>query len=160
LPPFLYPAMKHKVKEWLKRYLIPEAISIVATVLSALIAFKLTNNRIATALISTWVGNIGYFGSIIIFDMIHTRNLLASKGRQYTASTFGKNMKALAVEFGFAEVIDTLLVRPVLMYYMPIWLGDMTLGSIVAKVVADVTFYVPAIVGYELSKKKMRNFVL
>jgi hypothetical protein len=152
--------MKHKLKEWLKRYLVPEIISIVVTVLSALIAFKLTGNRIATALISTWAGNIGYFGPIIIFDVVRTSNMLARQGRKYTFSTFGKNIKALAVEFGFAEVIDTLLVRPALMYYMPIWLNDMTLGSVVAKIAADVTFYVPAIIGYELSKKKMRNFTL
>ena len=160
MPPFLFTAVKHKVKEWLKRYLLPEIISIVATILSALIAYKLTDNRIATALISTWAGNIGYFGSIILFDVIRTQKLLAGEGRRYTVSTFGKNIKALAVEFGLAEVVDTLLVRPALMYYMPIWLNDMAIGSVVAKIAADVTFYVPAIIGYELSKKKMRNFIL
>lgn len=152
--------MKHKVKEWLKRYLPAEIISIVATILSTLIAFKLTGNRIATALISTWIGNIGYFGSIIIFDVIRTRRRLKSEGRLYTASVFYKNIRALAVEFGFAEVIDTLLIRPALMYYMPIWMNDMALGSVVAKVAADITFYIPAIIGYELSKKKMRSFML
>ncbi|RYD55434.1 MAG: hypothetical protein EOP56_16125 [Sphingobacteriales bacterium] len=150
--------MKHKVREWLKRYLPAEVISVAATVLSALIAYELSGNRIATALISTWAGNIGYFGYIILFDVFETRRTLHSQDRPYTSAIFYKNIKALAVEFGIAEVLDSLLIRPALMYYVPIWMNNMALGSIVAKLVADITFYIPAIIGYEMSKKKMRNF--
>ena len=44
------------------------------------------------------------------------------------------------------------------MYYIPIWVGDLSWGVIIAKFAADITFYIPAIVSYELSKKKLRDF--
>jgi hypothetical protein len=31
-------------------------------------------------------------------------------------------------------------------------------GILLGKLLADVTFYVPAIIGYELSKKRLRDF--
>ena len=67
-------------------------------------------------------------------------------------------MRALAVEFGFSQVFDSLLIRPTLMYYFPIWVNEIWLGIILAKIVADITFYVPAIIAYEYSKKKFRVF--
>jgi hypothetical protein len=44
------------------------------------------------------------------------------------------------------------------MYYIPIWLNDIFLGVILAKFAADITFYVPAIIAFELTKKKLRSF--
>ncbi|MBC8082980.1 MAG: hypothetical protein H7Z21_07190, partial [Hymenobacter sp.] len=75
-----------------------------------------------------------------------------------TRRTFGRNVRALAVEFGPAEVLDSLLIRPALLYYVPHWLGSFAAGILLAKLLADVTFYVPAILSYELSKKRLRDF--
>lgn len=152
--------MHSKIKEWVRRYLPAEVISVAATILSALLCFYLTGSRLTTALVGTWIGNIGYFGYIILFDVYTTRRQLRQQGRTYTRRTLLANLKALAVEFGIAELLDSLLIRPALMYYMPIWLGSMALGTLVAKIAADVTFYIPAIIGYEITKRKMRNFTL
>lgn len=152
--------MRQKAKEWLRRYLPAEIISVAATLLSSLIAFQLTHDRITAALAGTWCGNIGYFGSILMLDIIRARNALKLSGRHYTVTTFYKNVKALAVEFGVAELLDSFLIRPLLMYYLPLWMDSIFWGSLMAKFAADITFYIPAIIGYEYSKKKMRNFLL
>ena len=65
---------------------------------------------------------------------------------------------ALLLEFGVAEALDSLLVRPCLMYYLPRLLGHFSWGIITAKFVADLTFYIPAIIFYEWSKKRFRKF--
>ncbi len=150
--------MKNRVQEWIKRYLPAEIISIVVTLVSSLLTYKLTESNLTTALVGTWVGSIGYFGTILLIDIYNTNRALKLKSKSYTLKTFGLNIRALFVEFGIAEIFDSLFIRPSLMYYLPIWLNDITLGIIIAKFAADITFYGPAIIAYELSKKKLRSF--
>jgi hypothetical protein len=150
--------MQQKLIEWFKRYGLAEVISLTLTVLSSWLSFELTQNKITTALVGTWVGNIGYFGTILVEDILLANKQLRSVGKQYSIDTFFKNVRALFVEFGIAELFDTLFIRPTLMYYIPIWMGDLSWGVVVAKFAADITFYIPAILSYELSKKKWRDF--
>ena len=150
--------MKQKLTEWLKRYGFAEVISLSFTVVSAWLTFHFTQNKITTAFMSTWVGNVGYFGTILIEDILLAIKQLRAVGKQYSIETFYKNLRALFVEFGIAELFDTLFIRPTLMYYIPIWMDDLSWGVVTAKLVADITFYIPAIVSYEFSKKKWRNF--
>jgi hypothetical protein len=150
--------MQQKLIEWFKRYGLAEVISLTLTVLSSWLSFELTQNKITTALVGTWVGNIGYFGTILIEDILLANKQLRAVGKQYSIDTLFKNVRALFVEFGIAELFDTLFIRPTLMYYVPIWMGDLSWGVVVAKFAADITFYIPAILSYELSKKKWRDF--
>ena len=150
--------MKIKILEWIKRYGLAEIISLLSTVLTSWITFEYTQSQIKMALAATWAGNLGYFGTILIQDIFEAKTQLKSVGKHYTIETFYKNVRALFIEFGIAEVFDTFLIRPTLLYYFPVWLGNLSLGVIVAKFTADITFYVPAIISYELSKKKLRNF--
>ena len=69
-----------------------------------------------------------------------------------------QNIKALLVEFGVAEVIDLFIIRPALMYYLPLWIENLAFGTLVAKLLAYLTFYIPAIMSYELSKRWLREF--
>jgi hypothetical protein len=62
------------------------------------------------------------------------------------------------VEFGLAEVLDSFLIRPWLMHQMPIWTGRHTIGILLAKFMADITFYLPSILFYEWSKRRYRDF--
>ena len=150
--------MTKKLLEWGKRYLPAEALSLVATLVAGAATFTLSHNRAATALAATWAGNVAYFGCILLQDIVATRRARQAAGKTYTAKLFGKNLRALAVEFGAAEVLDSFLIRPLLMYYLPLWLGSLSGGILAAKLAADVTFYIPAIISYELSKKRLRDF--
>ena len=44
------------------------------------------------------------------------------------------------------------------MVWLPRWLGYFDWGILLAKQLADVTFYVPVILSYELSKQRLRQF--
>lgn len=147
-----------KIKEWLWRYSPAEIVSLIGTMVSAWLVFQSTGNRIETAVAGTIGGNAGYFGTILLQDIIKTKKQLHLENRSYTFTTFLKNIRALFIEFGFAEVLDTFLIRPFLLYEMPIWLGNLTWGLVAAKFAADVTFYLPAILFYEWSKKQYRKF--
>ena|SRR6187402_1198476 len=145
--------MKQKAKEWLKRYLPAEILSIIVTLACAWVADALTHNGVTTAFAGTLGGNIAYFGYILVSDIFISASKCKATAQQYGWKNFLINIKALMLEFGVAEVFDSLLIRPALMYYLPIWTGDLSLGIIMAKLLADVTFYIPAIISYELAKK-------
>jgi hypothetical protein len=150
--------MKQKIWEWVRRYLPAELLSVVATLAGAWVGLQNTHSPLSAALAGTWAGNVAYFGWLLAQDVQLARRQCHAQHQPYTRRTFGRNVRALVVEFGLAEVMDSFLIRPALLYYMPRWLGSFTGGVLAAKFLADVTFYIPAIVGYELSKKQLRNF--
>jgi hypothetical protein len=150
--------MKNKIRDWLRRYGLAEVSSLILTVVSSWLTYEYSKNNLTTAFVATWVGNIGYFGTILIQDILLAISQLQKNGKKYSFGTFYKNLKALLVEFGIAELFDSFFLRPTLMYYLPLWVDNLALGVTMAKFLADITFYIPAIVSYELSKKKWRNF--
>ncbi|MBC6612197.1 hypothetical protein H8B15_14810 [Hymenobacter sp. BT507] len=149
--------MRQKVREWLRRYLPAELASVVATLVGAALAYALTQQRITAALAATWAGNVAYFGLILVRDIRIAQRRCHAAGRSYAIPDLLHNLRALVVEFGVAEVLDSFLIRPTLLYYMPLWVGNFAGGVLLAKLAADVTFYVPAIIGYELSKRRFRK---
>ena len=58
-------------------------------------------------------------------------------------------LRSVAVEFGPAELIDSLAVRPVAFYIGPLIFHNTIAGWILAKLVSDLAFYRFAIVSYE-----------
>ena len=50
----------------------------------------------------------------------------------------GLALRSIAIEFGPAEVIDSLIIRPLAFYFGPMLFGGMVAGWIFAKLVADV----------------------
>lgn len=150
--------MKQRLLEWLRRYLPAELLSTVATLLAAALVLRATQSGIQAALAATWAGNAAYFGLLLGQDMHLAYRARRQHGQEYTWRTFSQNLRALAVEFGPAELLDSFLIRPALLYYLPRWLGHFAMGLLLAKLLADVTFYIPAILGYERSKKRLRRF--
>jgi hypothetical protein len=146
--------MRARVREWLWRYLPAELVSIVGTLLPALILAGQDTSRMSIALAGTWGGNIGYFGTILLRDILKAKRGLRIMGRRYSGASFLRNLRSLVVEFGIAELLDSFLIRPALMYWLPVWTGSLTWGLVAAKFLADFTFYLPAIFFYEWNKRR------
>jgi len=64
----------------------------------------------------------------------------------------GRAARSIAVEFGPAEAIDSILIRPVTLYVGPFLVGNVAVGFVLGSVAADVAFYVMAIASYERFK--------
>ena len=150
-------ALKHKLAEWLKRYLPAEVLSTLVTLLAAWLVHKQGGSVLAVALASTWSGNITYFGYILIADILRSVAAVKKAGEKYTLASAAVNLRSLVIEFGLAEALDSLLIRPLVMYYVPYMFSDFNTGIIVAKLSADVIFYIPAIIGYEMNKKYLNK---
>ncbi len=140
--------MRNKSREWLARYIPAEICATAGSILGALIILKLTNNRILAAYAATLCENTGFYLFIGIRDFTHSikhkKSLL-------------KTLRNLILEFGPAEFLDTFIIRPFWMYTLPLFINNYALGIFTAKIVADITFYIPTIISYELRKKHLKD---
>lgn len=135
--------MHYKLHEWGKRYLPAEIISTVTGLSVAFLIFTFTENRVLSAFFGTWAENSSYYVFLVWRD---------ARGST-TFKIFLKKCRGILVEFGPAEIADTLVVRPFSLYLMPLLLNNFPLGIIIGKIIADILFYVPTVISYELRKK-------
>jgi hypothetical protein len=145
--------MKSKIIEWIKRYAPAEILSFISTLIAAGLTFIYTENHVAAALAGTWGGNVGFFGYILALDIFRSIRDCHIKSLPYKSKDLWINIRGLLVEFGITEIADSFFIRPFLMYYLPILIGNFLIGILFAKAVADITFYIPAIFFYEFNKK-------
>jgi hypothetical protein len=61
------------------------------------------------------------------------------------AAALGVSVRNLAIEFGLAELLDSLLLRPMLTWGALAWADNPAMGFALGKVLADALFYAPAI---------------
>lgn len=148
--------MKHKLREWSKRYLPAELVGVLFGLLAGVLAYFFSKNLIITAFVGTWAENLGYYGFIASRDIIACRKTHQNDKKKYGFLSFLKNMRDLFLEFGFSEVFDSFFIRPFCLYIFPVLLGNVALGLFVGMMVANVTFYVPTIIAYELKKKHLK----
>ncbi|GIF47731.1 hypothetical protein DFJ67_6621 [Asanoa ferruginea] len=127
-----------RIREWLARYAPAEAAGITG----ALLAAAAVDSPEAAAVAGTIGETIGFY------TMIFVRDLRAGNRP-------GRVVRDMVVEFGPAEVLDTLLVRPGAMYLATRALGTATSGVVAGKLAADAVFYTIAIIGYELRRQRV-----
>jgi hypothetical protein len=137
-----------KIKEWIKRYVPAEIFATIGTILGAGFLYGITQNRIAAVYAGVIGENIGYYGFILICDLKKSKN---------GASSYLKTIRNLILEFGFPEMLDSFLVRPFCLYWFSLWMPNYTIGIFIGKIIADVVFYIPTIIAYELRKKYARD---
>lgn len=146
-------SMGNKIKEWFKRYFPAEILALVGALAGASLVYFLTGNRIIAAYGGAIGENIGYYGLIISKDIRKSIRTHKDKKLKYGLRSFAKDVRNLFVEFGLSETLDSFIIRPFAMYVFPIILGSYTLGIVVGKFAADITFYIPTIIFYEIRKK-------
>ena len=145
--------VKEKFKEWAKRYVPAEVLAVIGALIGATLIYFLTNNRIFAAYGGAIGENIGYYSLIISKDIRRSVEMHRNKKLKYGVKSFLKDLRNILVEFGFSETLDSFIIRPFAMYIFPIILGSYSLGIIIGKFVADITFYMPTIIFYEFRKK-------
>jgi len=144
--------MKSKITIWLKRYVPAEFFAAIGALSFGIGINTLFHNPLFTALAGTVGDNCGYYGTIVINDLRKQKE----KHQKITFPIFVKTAKGIIFEFGIAEFLDSFFVRPFSMYLFPLLLNNVGFGLLVGKITADVIFYIPTIIAYEL-KTKLEN---
>jgi hypothetical protein len=134
-----------RIITWLRRYLPAELVCTPIALLSAWLAVTLTGSTAVAAIAGTWGENLGFYGMMLARE-------LGRRGVRALPAI----LRDLALEFGPAEALDSMLLRPALMYTGMILAPSPALGIVAGKLAADICFYVPAIVSYELLCRRTR----
>jgi hypothetical protein len=139
--------------EWLRRYL-PNEIAGWAGELGAAAAVYYSTGSFALAVVAGTVGaSVGYYATAYVNGVRWTCQ--AHAGRGIVARSLIANavtIRSIAVEFGPAEVIDSVVIRPLMLYLWPFVLGNVAVGWVVGSLTADIAFYGMAIFSYERFK--------
>jgi hypothetical protein len=138
-----------KINKWCKRYLFPELVAIPTAVASGVIVEHFSGDKVLTAYASTIGENVGYYGFIFFRDV--KTDILKSQivNKRYGIVNFFTNITGLIVEFGPAEVFDTLFVRPSLIFLFQEMISGLPLAIIFGKFSADIIFMIVVVVSYE-----------
>jgi hypothetical protein len=141
----------HKLKEWTRRYLPAEVLGSGAAVTAAWMVQVVSGSRIGAAIAGSIGETLGYYSCIAFRDLRRYRAHQSRSAGLWPTGT--RAARDLLIEFGPAELVDSLLARPFFMYSMPMLIHNFTVGLVAGKLAADVVFYSLAIASYELKKQ-------
>lgn len=144
-----------KLREWLIHYLPAEITGTITAFAAFFITKNITGSLAAAAIVGSVGETLGYYAAALgseVFRQWRFHHIHARFKRIWLTSV--RSLSNLLVEFGPAEIIDSIIVRPGLFYLFPLWLGGhLWLALLAAKLLSDLAFYTFAIAGYEIRKK-------
>jgi hypothetical protein len=133
---------------WIVRYLPAEIVGTAAMVLAGLVVTIWTDNAAVIAL-AALVGEIIGFYAVLAITIYAEQSRVA----QTVRVALGRTGLLLIAEFGVAEVLDTLLIRPAALM-LGVWLlPDPLWGLLTGKIVADIVFYAIAAGAFTVTDK-------
>ena len=133
---------------WITRYLPAEIVGTAAMVLAGIGVTLWTESTAIIALAALFGEIVGFYAILAITIYIEQAPVSGSRRR-----AVGRTGLLLVAEFGVAELLDTLLLRPALLM-AGVWLfADPVWGLLVGKVIADVIFYAIAAGAFTVTSK-------
>ena len=133
---------------WIVRYLPAEIVGTAAMVLAGLVVTVWTDSAAVIAL-AALVGEIIGFYTVLAITIYAEQAQVAQTMR----AAIGRTGLLLVAEFGVAEVLDTLLIRPAALM-LGVWLlPDPLWGLLAGKIVADIVFYAIAAGAFTVTDK-------
>jgi hypothetical protein len=146
--------VRRKLREWVGRYLPAEILGTVTALATAWTVHTASDSLISAAVAATIGESLGYYGFMVVREAFRYDTRHRHHGRRRRLWLTGtRTVRDLLIEFGPAELVDTVLVRPLFMYLMPSLLDNFTAGILLGKLAADVVFYSLAIGAYELKQQ-------
>ncbi len=139
----------NKWREWIGRYGWAELCGTVGSYTGFYAALWLTGSVIAASYGAAVGENIGFYGCIGTRDYRRRR----AQGVEVSPQLFAGIAKDMVQEFGLAELLDSLVVRPGATFLAVTMFGP-TAGVLIGKIGADTVFYALAIGFYERRKTR------
>ena len=136
----------NKVLQWCRRYLPSEAAGVLAATLCGLLALWATGEPVWATTAAVAGEGFAYYGVIFGREL----RWRMQGGAALSVLLVLVIVRDLLLEFGPAELADTLLVRPLMIYAGLTFVPVAWLGIALGKLAADFFFYVPTIVVFEL----------
>jgi hypothetical protein len=143
-----------KLREWGRRYLAAEVAGTLGALAAALTVHAQTGRLAPAALAGAVAESIAYYGVILRRTVPGLYAAHAGAGLLLRPLRTARNLLAEVSDFLAAELADTLVVRPGLIFLAAGWAGSGVAGGLlIGKLLADVGFYAVVIPSYELRKR-------
>jgi hypothetical protein len=142
-----------RLKFWIRRYLPPGIVGIIAMVLAAELAARVTTSTpviVFSALLAEALGCSFVIGMTVYREQWV---LWAGNVRPRARSAVRITTRQLADEFGAIGLVGLLVLRPLLLVGGVAVVGDITAGLIVGKIAADATFYAIEAVTFTMTSR-------
>jgi hypothetical protein len=146
-----------RIAGWVARYLPLEVLGTVAAVVGAWLAYEASASLVVAALVGTVAEGVGYYALAVVRAI--RCHLTSQRVRRHEGAArravvaLGLALRGLAAEFGPAEVLDTVIVRPAMLFGAAAVAGPTPAGWLAGKLAADAVFYLVAIVSFELGRR-------
>src|SRR5262245_45884393 len=130
---------RRKLMEWVRRYLPCEIAGTVGELGGAAVAYWITGSVAAAAIVATIGASAGYYAAAYTNAVRWAYREFDDHPavmRVVTANLFA--LRSVAIEFGPAEVIDSIAIRPLAYYLGPIMFDSVVAGWIFGKLVSDI----------------------
>lgn len=142
----------HLTIPWLARYLPPEIASLIAAVVSATLADVLIDNALLLALVSMASASASYYGVLLGRELIHVRQAHRARGIGHQRRAACAAIRGLALDFGGAELLDSLVFSPALLYLCMKTAPNLQLAVALSELVGAIAFYITAALIHTLRK--------
>jgi hypothetical protein len=139
-----------RIREWVRRYLPCEIAGTIGEFGAAALVYVATDSLAAAAVAASVGASGGYYAAAYLSALRWSFRDQAHRpapARVVVATLLA--LRSVAIEFGPAEVIDSIAVRPLAFYLGPALFGNVAAGWVFGKLVSDVAFYTCAIFSYE-----------
>lgn len=147
----------HKIKEFSKRYLPAEIVGTLTAIGAATISHIYSDNAVFIAYVATLGEAVGFFSTILLQHFIALSKKRKTENKQFSLPDIPIIISHVLLEFGPAEILDSLVLRPFFMYLFPLLMRNFTMGILMGKIAGDITFYMLVILSYEM-KKRLKFF--
>jgi hypothetical protein len=135
---------------WVKRYAPPEISGTVTMVLSGMLVAGLGAPAVVVGIVATVAESVGFYAIAGVGVWREQRRNFPDRGR---LRILVRVLGLLLVEFGTAELLDTLLVRPGALTVALLFIPNVAVALVAGKVVADIVFYVLAATAFRVTEK-------
>ena len=127
--------MAKTLLRWVKRYGMAEILGTVGVYAGFFLAEQFEHITWISAYAGAMGENVGFYGAVI-FQRMRAK----------------ENLWLVLAEFGPAEILDSLILRPLTLFIGAESLGP-GLGLLVGKLAGDFVFYIPVIATHELMQR-------
>lgn len=143
--------LREVLKQMVTRYLPSEIAGTITALAAAGLAYAASDSLVAAAVAGSLGEGIGFYGitGLREFEQYYLHHYGQKRLRRAWLTAYHA-LRGMMVEYGPAETLDSVFVRPFLFYAIPRATGSTWLGWIAAKLGADIFFYIFVAVGYKL----------
>jgi hypothetical protein len=137
-----------KLWAWLRRYGPSEVLGTAVAVGAAVAVERATHSTVVAGYLATAAEATVFYGVMFLRESVRAAHRAGAMGKSYGTRDLLPVLNGLVMEFGVAESLDSVLLRPLLMGLGLRWIGG-TMGALAGKLMADVAFYGPVLTIYE-----------